>query len=781
MRSWGLQARLTTTLCLLVVGVLSLLGWAALRYFEKEIARTIAAHQYALVEALAAEIDDKLYLAQRGLMAMAREVPIDPGAAQAFLEYQPFAHSVFEHALALMSPDGRLLALHPGEEAMFTQDFSEREYLRETLRTARPYVSKPFVSKREYAPLILMLTAPVFDEQGRIRAVLLGSLDVTHDNFLGKLSRTRIGRTGYVYLFAADRTMIMHPDSSRIMQQDVPLGVNPLFDRAVEGFEGSGETVNSRGIHMLASYKQLIMTDWVLGASTPLEDAYAAVYQARQALLVAVAVSALVTVVLVCGCTQRLTAPLRRLTEHVRAMGEKQGEARFFQCGRGDEIGTLARAFNDLIAELDHEAEALQDSETLLAEAQSMAHMGHWQVDLPGGRSHWSEELARITGFQAQRPPPTREEFFALIHPEDLPWVRETAEEAFRSGGRFVIEHRLVRPDGEVRLVHSQAEMFRDAAGRPRRIFGTVQDVTERKQVEVQLQDLLAAMAAKNQQLEQAYQELQATQAYVRQQEKMAGIGQLAAGVAHEINNPLGYISSNLATLDKYLERLGEFVENQDALLKEGLGQAHLELESRRKALKIGAILEDIPHLLAESREGAARVKKIVQDLKSFSRVDEGEPVVADLVQVLESTINIVWNEIKYKAELVRDYAELPPLRCHPQQLGQVFMNLLVNAAQAIDKQGTIRVSARSARGWIWVDVSDTGAGIAPEHLGRLFEPFFTTKEVGKGTGLGLSIAYEIVQKHGGEIRVASQPGQGATFSVGLPQTDDVSFHDSSN
>ncbi|HEY6871890.1 MAG TPA: ATP-binding protein [Geobacteraceae bacterium] len=267
-----------------------------------------------------------------------------------------------------------------------------------------------------------------------------------------------------------------------------------------------------------------------------------------------------------------------------------------------------------------------------------------------------------------------------------------------------------------------------------------------------------------------AYRELQQTQAQMLQKEKMASVGQLAAGVAHEINNPIGFISSNLSTLGKYMERLSEFIEAQaGALASLGAAQAEEELREHRRKLKIDYILGDVNALIAESLNGTERVRKIVQDMKSFSRADEGECREADINECLESTLNIVWNELKYKATLHRDFAEIPPVRCYPQQLEQVFMNLLVNAAQAIEKQGEVTISTRREGGAICVSVSDTGCGIPAERLDRIFEPFFTTKAVGEGTGLGLSICSDIVKKHNGEITVQSEEGKGTTFTVRIP------------
>jgi two-component system NtrC family sensor kinase len=270
--------------------------------------------------------------------------------------------------------------------------------------------------------------------------------------------------------------------------------------------------------------------------------------------------------------------------------------------------------------------------------------------------------------------------------------------------------------------------------------------------------------------LEKAYSDLKTTQAKVVQQEKMASIGQLAAGVAHEINNPMGFISSNLNTLGKYVDRLKEFIAVQSELIEATANSEAVEaLRSKRKALKLDYILEDGSELIRESLEGAERVRTIVQNLKSFSRVDQAEFKHADINECITSTINIVWNELKYKAKLTRELGELPLTKCYPQQLNQVIMNLLVNASQAIEEQGDITVRTWHEDGSIFASVTDSGCGMAPDVVKRIFEPFFTTKEVGKGTGLGLSITYDIVKNHNGDIAVESEPGKGTTFTVRIP------------
>ncbi len=286
--------------------------------------------------------------------------------------------------------------------------------------------------------------------------------------------------------------------------------------------------------------------------------------------------------------------------------------------------------------------------------------------------------------------------------------------------------------------------------------------------------NMMNMLEKKNREVEEAYEKLKATQAQVLQQEKMASIGQLAAGIAHEINNPIGFIMSNLNSLQKYMRRLNEFMQLQNEvnsrLIVEGVtSEAIKDIWNKIKALKIDFILEDSDSLIKESLDGVDRVKHIVQDLKSFSRIDEAEFKMANINEGLESTINIVWNEIKYRAKLVKEYGDLPLTKCNPGQLNQVFMNILINAAHAIEKQGEISVKTWADDGFINISISDTGCGIPQDKIGRIFEPFFTTKEVGKGTGLGLSIAYDIINKHKGLIGVDSEVGKGTTFTIRIP------------
>jgi two-component system, NtrC family, sensor kinase len=284
--------------------------------------------------------------------------------------------------------------------------------------------------------------------------------------------------------------------------------------------------------------------------------------------------------------------------------------------------------------------------------------------------------------------------------------------------------------------------------------------------------DQMRALVRTNSELTKLNAKLKQAQDQLMRSEKLASIGQLAAGVAHEINNPVGYVFSNFGTLEKYLTDLFRVLAAYEKAESQLAGTASgSELAALRAEIELDYLKEDVPALMNESREGISRVRKIVQDLKDFSHVDAQQDWQwTDLHQGIDSTLNIVNNEIKYKADVVKQYGALPEVQCLASELNQVFMNLLVNAAHAIDKtRGTITIRTGVQGERVWVEVADDGCGIPKENQSRIFDPFFTTKPVGKGTGLGLSLSYGIVRKHGGELEVDSEPGRGTRFRMTIP------------
>jgi PAS domain S-box-containing protein len=370
-----------------------------------------------------------------------------------------------------------------------------------------------------------------------------------------------------------------------------------------------------------------------------------------------------------------------------------------------------------------------QRSQAQLAEAQAIAQLGSFEWHVAADQLECSDELYRIHGLP--RDPAhacTFDELVGRAHAEDRARVETALRGAVARAAPVTIDYRIVRPDGELRSLQVRGRVVLDGGGAPVRLTATCQDLTERKRLEDQV--LVAG--------------------------RMSAVGTLSGGVAHEINNPLAYVMSNI-----------DFAHQEVA--------AVLEAPRRGDGDGLGDRLVDVKEALDEARHGAERVRNIVRDLKTFSKAEEGKargPV--RVRQVLESSINLAWNEIRHRARLVESFEDVPAVLANEARLGQVFVNLLVNAAQAMpegqaESNQIMVVARRVGADTVCVEVRDTGCGIPAEALTRVFDPFFTTKQVGSAMGLGLSICYGIVHGIGGEIEVESTPGRGSTFRVLLP------------
>lgn len=296
----------------------------------------------------------------------------------------------------------------------------------------------------------------------------------------------------------------------------------------------------------------------------------------------------------------------------------------------------------------------------------------------------------------------------------------------------------------------------------------SVERALERRQLMLTAKGYRADLERQNLELATKKAQLERLQAQIVHSEKMAGLGQLAAGIAHELNNPAGFIYGNMDLIKGYLGRLELVLSIYERASLPAAEAAQLNLTK----IEIGydTLLPDLRSMIADCAEGAERIRDVVQNLRLFSRLDEAEFKKIDLHESIDSTLRILSRYYGAgRIHLVKEYGELPLVNCYAGQLNQVWTNLLVNAAQAIKDEGEVRISTRLEGESVVITISDTGCGIEQDDLRKIFNPFFTTKPVGEGTGLGLSIAYGIIEKHGGTIRVDSIPGAGTTFRVSIP------------
>ncbi len=368
----------------------------------------------------------------------------------------------------------------------------------------------------------------------------------------------------------------------------------------------------------------------------------------------------------------------------------------------------------------------------------------YWEMDESHRFSYFSREFEEITGLpSASALGKTRWEGLGKERLGQVDWEAHR-QSMFAHQPMRNFEYPTRRADGHIVWLRVSGRPRYDDNGKFIGYYGIAADISATRRIEERLQ----------------------------QSERLVSIGQLAAGVAHEINNPISFVRANVVILGNYLDTLLALLEHYAAIEPAcTAAEALSALQAEKKKADLDYLREDAPVLLAESREGLERVRRIVADLREFSREGDTGWSEADIHGSLDSAINLMVGGLPKTITLQRQFASLPALRCKPLQLNQVFLALLTNAAQAIGEQpGSITIrSGKSDSGEVWVEVTDTGCGIAPENLPRIFEPFFTTRPVGKGTGMGLSMSFGIIADHGGRIEVQSTLGNGASFCVCLP------------
>jgi PAS domain S-box-containing protein len=423
--------------------------------------------------------------------------------------------------------------------------------------------------------------------------------------------------------------------------------------------------------------------------------------------------------------------------------------------------------------------QALQETGRDLEAAQALAHVGNWIYDCDRDQMRWSAELFRILGRDPAAGELALEAMINCYHPLDRAPVAAVLEQVKATGSAQSLEARLLRPDQEVRYLQLTLAASQDAQGQVHGIYGTVLDITQRKQAELLVEQKAAEAEA-------ALHELGRTQSQLIHSEKMSSLGQLVAGVAHEINNPVNFIYGNVSHAREYANNLLAII----AGFQRHYPEPPLEIQELIEEVELDFLREDLPKLLDSMRMGVQRIREIVSSLRTFSRLDEAAMKTVDLHEGIESTLMILRNRLKVRSdraaiELPKNYGTLPTAECYPGQLNQVLMNILVNALDALEERDQQRSLAeqKAQPSAIWLSTSldltgesalirirDNGPGIPEPIRDRIFDPFFTTKAIGKGTGMGMSISYQIVtERHGGQLTFVSTPDVGTEFTIAIP------------
>jgi two-component system, NtrC family, sensor kinase len=487
----NLKTKMTLAVSLLTAVLLAVTGLSARHYFVEQMKELVFSQQFNMVSAIADQTDDKLSAIRTELVAAAGTLNpatvSDPAGLRRFFSSRPDTFAMFDNGLYLFSPKGTLLFDNVSDPVLERENFSRLDYFRKTLATGSPQFSDPFLSQQSHRHPIIMVTAPVFDGRGGIAAVLAGSIDLTRDNFLSRLSSVRLGQHGYLYLYNNSRTMIAHPKKERVFTRDVPPGANLLYDRALTGFQGTGETVNSRGMRVISSFRRLKSTGWILASNFPEDEAYAPVYRAEQFMLVSLAVVFLLSFLVVWLCMAHLTAPLISFTRQIRRLLEKghDGPSRISVSTR-DEIGVLGDAFNSLLVELDTQKEELLKQLEFLQTVMDTTPVPVFYKDADGRYLGCNKAFEEFTGC-------SREFIIGKtvfdVAPRHLADAYYDADlDLMRRKGVQTYETRVAHADGLEREVLFYKTCFAGTDGTPGGLIGAMLDITERQRAECELE-----------------------------------------------------------------------------------------------------------------------------------------------------------------------------------------------------------------------------------------------------------------------------------------------------
>ncbi|HWP46571.1 MAG TPA: ATP-binding protein [Candidatus Limnocylindrales bacterium] len=613
--------------------------------------------------------------------------------------------------------------------------------------------------------------------------------------FLSDLIRAAAeGSPGISFILIMDnsRQVLVHTDVNQVNQilnEPVDIEASQIKDVTIYEYQRQGQDIMEVSVPIQSEGERL----GTLRIGFDLETSYSQIKEVKERLShkleatwktagIITGIFLIMGSIILSLISKRITTPIQKLVHSVHLISGGDLTQKVDIKSR-DEIGELAEAFNQMTSRLRQSYEQLEEySRTLeqkvaerTRELEELyrfnesiirnAPIGISTVNDQGIVTSQNPAWAEIMGFKGS-------ETAVGMKVVEIPTIRDTGllhvfKDALEKGipfKGFNIPYTSYLTGKEV-LLNVVLTPILGEDGQVKTLLCLIQDNTEKARAEEELKKAY-------EELKKAHQDLQNAQLQLVQSEKLASLGQLVAGVAHEINNPVNFISSGLTPLRRNIDDLISLVRKYSELSSikpDQLENFVRDVEAFKKEIEYEDAINGIYNMLESIREGVQRTVRIVRDLRSFSRPDEAELKEVNLHEGLESTLNLLSNPYKNRIEVIREYGDIPPVECYAGQINQVFMNLLVNASQAIKNTGQVRIKTWRVEDKVKISIKDSGSGIPQEILGKIFDPFFTTKQVGEGTGLGLSISYGIIQKHHGKIEVQSEVGVGSEFIITLP------------
>ena len=735
--TWSLKTKLTIYISVILLISIWSVALYAKRILYEEMANLAKEQQFSAVSFIAAQINEALEIRFKSLAKVSSE--IEPAmlsnteSLQALLEQRPLLQILFNGGVFATGRDGIAIASCPLSTGRIGVNYLDNDFISIPINDGKPMIGRPTMGKKLAAP-VFSIAVPLLDTTGTVLGVLVGTINLSQPSFLDQITNNGYGKTGGYLLVAPQyRIVVTATDKRRIMTPTSAPGVNELTERFILGYEGSGILVNPLGVEVLASAKRIPIAGWFLAATLPTAEAFAPIREMEDHILAVAILLTLFAAGLTWWMLRRLLAPIFSTVTALVAITDSGQQLKPLPIVRQDEIGKLIGSFNGLLNTLAQREEAVRESEERYRSILTASPENITIADLEGRILMISPAGVTMLGYD-------REEelqglrFTEFIAPEDRNRALSNLASKVRGIKMAPNEYRGLRKNGSTFDIEVNSDFIRDADGNPSKIVFVVRDITERKQSDMKLQALNEKLEMR---VEERTQELQESQKQYLHAEKLSAIGKLSASIAHEFNNPLQGILSILQGVKKRATMDEEDKELLDAAISEG-----------------------------------NRIKDLIRNLQEFNRPSSGRKALMDLHQSLDALLLLQKSDLNgRRITVVRNYAEqLPQILVVPDQIKQVLLNLLANAADACPQSGgVITISTWQKDERVGVAIKDTGIGINSEDIERIFQPFYSTKGEVKGTGLGLSVSHGIIQDHHGEIRVESQPGEGATFTVLLP------------